>query len=243
MKTLQASPIKLSSWLSNYDKLIKVGFSEQEIENALVKSSLTLRDLTTTKGFKSEPKYMGTYEVVRDKYRFTVEEWMGEYKKDVEVIGLEVRIKCQYQHLRTKKLVDELFKAKFNWFNDNELMQVRTITTKKSISDLPISEIPDEYKNCTLSELRLKFIENKEEVLKSKFEIYGDSEEMYLKTEFGSLYIPYEALLKNDFSIIENRMKTYFEWYYNKADKKEQLEKALKPLESKEAKFIKSKLN
>jgi len=55
----------------------------------------------------------------------------------------------------------------------------------------------------------------------------ADTYEIYLKTSKGSLYVPLEALYNKDFSLIENRMKTYWSWYckesnYNLNHKKDE---------------------
>lgn len=79
----------------------------------------------------------------------------------------------------------------------------------------------------------------------SKFDIYSPSGEknyeIYLNTEFGSLYIPFDAIKNNDFSLIEERMTDYFSWYYGNNENESYLN-AIKPLESKEAIFLKELL-
>ena len=64
---------------------------------------------------------------------------------------------------------------------------------------------------------------------------------IYLNTEFGSLYIPFDAIKNNDFSLIEERMTDYFSWYYGNNENESYLN-AIKPLESKEAIFLKELL-
>ncbi len=66
--------------------------------------------------------------------------------------------------------------------------------------------------------------------------------EFYLNTGENSLYVPFEALRQNDFSIIENRMKSYFSSYYDTEEKKPFLEKALSALNTPIAIWLKAQL-
>ena len=49
--------IKLSDWLTCKDALINLGFTEDEIEKALVDIEYTIDILTDRKAFEQEPKY------------------------------------------------------------------------------------------------------------------------------------------------------------------------------------------
>ena len=90
----------------------------------------------------------------------------------------------------------------------------------------------------------------------SIYELRGfDCAEIYLKTEHGSLYVPFMALMNKDFSLIEKRQIDYYEDYRKgsnyelnkekgetiagfKARKQEEFLIDCKPLQSKEAKQL-----
>lgn len=118
--------------------------------------------------------------------------------------------------------------------------------------------IPAKYQGLKHGEFIKKLLENKFKWFKKfvfdfySFE-YNNEYEFYLKTEFGSLYIPLKSVLERDYSLIIKRMKGYYKDYRlissyelnkNKGegleDFKERKEKEylkdIKPLESKEAK-------
>lgn len=69
-----------------------------------------------------------------------------------------------------------------------------------------------------------KLLSNKFEWFnKFKWDIYelrSDDAEIYLKTKFGSLYVPIKSLMKKDPEIIKNRMLDYYGSYRNIRDKK-----------------------
>ena len=64
--------------------------------------------------------------------------------------------------------------------------------------------------------------------------------DIYLETEFGSLYVPIKAIFNNDYTLIEQRMNEYFNFYHK--HNKEKLEESLKPLQSKEYQELKGYL-
>lgn len=87
-----------------------------------------------------------------------------------------------------------------------------------------------------------------------KFDAYGfsfgednkfGSGEFYIHCDAGdskhgmSLYVPFGALVENDFKLVEDRMRSYFVSYYNKPEQKEYLITAISLLESQEAKLLK----
>jgi hypothetical protein len=77
-----------------------------------------------------------------------------------------------------------------------------------------------------------------------EWNIYGNSltekSDIYLVTEFGSLYVPLKALTNKDYSLVEERHSEYHKMYYRGKD--EELEESLRILESTEAKKLKSYL-
>ena len=260
---MQTKEIKLSDWLTCKDTLLKLNFTEEEIEKALKDVEYNIDDLTDKKGFKTIPNYYKPNEVLKENYWFTTKKYDGEWVKEVRVKGYEVRIKAQYQGLRHSKFLHQLLSNKYNWFNS---FQEEIITKEKP---LPIYEwtllknIPEEYKNLTVKQL-LEQEPLEIKTLKSLWDIYelrDEKDEIYLKTEFGSLYVPYLALVDKDFSLIENRMKSYANSYHDpinlsgfalnhrgrtkeeyKQDKIHDYNKMIKPLESKEAILLKKYL-
>ena len=66
------------------------------------------------------------------------------------------------------------------------------------------------------------------------------AKEIYVKCDNGkSLYVPVEAIVNKDYSLVENRMNTYWPSYYNTADRKQYLEAELATLETETAKALK----
>lgn len=64
----------------------------------------------------------------------------------------------------------------------------------------------------------------------------------YLKTDRGSLYIPYEAIVKGEWKMVEECHTTYHKQYYNTPERKEFLEKAMSALDTWQAKMFKAGL-
>lgn len=65
------------------------------------------------------------------------------------------------------------------------------------------------------------------------------AKEIYIKCDNGkSLYVPIEAIIKKDYSLVENRMNTYWPSYYNTADRKQYLDAELATLETETAKAL-----
>lgn len=244
------------------EKLLELGFSREQIRAAIDKSGHDIESLTDKKGFENIPKYYKVHEVLNDHYQFTKDVYMGEYKKEVKVWGYLVRIPGQYQGLRHGDILRQLFTDKWPWFSDFKTTVKRQVKSKI----MRIEDVPEEMQSLPVSEI-LKMINEGEEINEQKilwnlyeFHSYGDSDyEMYLKTEHGTLYVPLQALLQSDFSIIEKRMNEYCSWYYNesgfglnhrgrtfeqyKADRAAEKAKALLPLVSKEAEMLKSFLS
>jgi hypothetical protein len=68
----------------------------------------------------------------------------------------------------------------------------------------------------------------------------GNFHEIYMDTENGSLYVPIEAILKNQYALVESRMQDYFKAYRN--NDREKVKKDIAPLESSEAKLLRGYL-
>jgi hypothetical protein len=227
MKNQTLTAIALTDWFTGTETLVTLGFTIPEIEAAIIKSGNSKETLTETKGFENYPTYLKTFEVVRENYTFKTKKYNGEWEKEVTVMGWEIRVKAQYQSLRHSEILFCLFCNKWDWFN--KLTFTKECEVKTRLSELPISEIPKEFQHLTANELRSEYLIKKELENCSRWDIYNcESQhfEIYLKTgndkgsdglfksSFISLYVPVEALVKSDFSIIEERMKNYWGSYY-----------------------------
>ena len=66
------------------------------------------------------------------------------------------------------------------------------------------------------------------------------TDDIYVKCENGkSLYVPIQAIINKDYSLVEHRMNTYWPSYYNRPDRKEYLDAELATLETETAKALK----
>jgi hypothetical protein len=216
--TEQQKAISLTEWLTGTPELLKLGFTEAEIEKAILDSGNSVDTLTEIKGYQSLPQWMKKYEVVQERgYRYFVEVFHpngGDWKKTEWKTGIGVRQTAQYQGLNHGAILFALFSNKWAWFDTFKNKEECSI--KKFLSDLPISQIPAEFQNLTPSELRREYLIQKEVKECSQWKIYEMREdgEIYLETAAGSLYVPVKALTNNDFSAIEKRMREYLGWYY-----------------------------
>lgn len=251
-------------FLTCKDDLLNIGFTIDEIKKAIEDSGNTKESLTDKKGFLNEPKYMKVYEVTKERHQFKVDEYRGEYKKEVLKTGIECRISAQYQGLRHGGIIFHLLKNRFNWF-DKFNKKIKELV-KPLEGYVRIKDVPNDFDNLTLKEIK-ELTEGKE-VTKTKslwslHQMYtGSNYEMYLDTEFGTLYVPIQSLINKDFSLIENRMTTYALSYHDpinlsgyalnhrgrtkeeyKRDKEQDYNNMVKPLESKEALKLKKFLS
>lgn len=66
------------------------------------------------------------------------------------------------------------------------------------------------------------------------------AKEIYVKCDNGkTLYVPVQAIINKDYSLVENRMNTYWPSYYNTPDRKQYLDAELATLKTKTAKALK----
>ena len=74
----------------------------------------------------------------------------------------------------------------------------------------------------------------------SAYHLDSITDDVYIKTETGqSLYVPVQAITLKNYALVTERHTTYHKGYYNTADRKEYLDKALAALDSKIAKILK----
>lgn len=219
--TTEQKAISLTEWFTGTPELLKLGFTEAEIEKAILDSDNNVDTLTEIKGYQSLPKWMKKAEVVQESgYRYFAEVYHpngGDWKRTEWRTGIGVRQTAQYQGLKHSAILFALFSNKWAWFDTFKKKEECSI--KKFLSDLPISQIPAEFQNLTPSELRREYLIEKEVKECSQWKIYEMREdgEIYLETASGSLYVPIAALVNKDFPLIDKRMRTYWGWY-NKVD-------------------------
>lgn len=74
----------------------------------------------------------------------------------------------------------------------------------------------------------------------SIYKLDRPTDDIYVKCDNGkSLYVPVKAIVNKDYSLVENRMNTYWPSYYNTADRKQYLDAELATLETDIAKALK----
>ena len=229
------------NWLHCKDVLLELGFTKTEITKALEENFLTVDKLTSKESFEFEPRHLSVHEITKDiswfdkkVYSTVIEKGVRvEVEGSVRTKGVEVRIIDNYQHLKDSAIFYTLLKNKFKWF-----------TSFTEFTQKDKNEIKEEYYQSTapkdLNKDRLKEVLFSAERKASKWDIYhieSFDKEIYLTTSEGSLYIPLNAIMKKDFSIIEKRMEDYFKSWCNNDKKK--IKKNLTPLDSIEANQLK----
>jgi len=264
--TTDKKTFQVIDYLKCRTELNSLGISDAEIQKALNELNITKNDLTDKQGFQNIPNYLKVFEVTKERHQFKQKQYNGAWEKEVDVIGVEVMIPSQYQGLKHGKIIETILKNRFSWFSSF----TKDKNYKEKIIDidycnrLDLDKLTDEQKNLSINEL---LDLSKKEVIKkesawSLYEMHtSENYELYLSTEFGSLYVPLKAILSKDFSLIEKRLKTYAESYHDpkklscfalnhrgrtieqyKKDKEADYLKMIEPLKSKEAKELKKYL-
>lgn len=95
-------------------------------------------------------------------------------------------------------------------------------------------------KNCLL--LRFPYLNTLNPSLISAYHLDA-CKEFYIKTQQGTLYVPFEALKQNNFEIITDRMQSYFSRFYNDPEKEPFRKKALSALNDPVAIWLKTVLS
>lgn len=256
MKTFEAI-----DFLSCRKELNNLSFSDNEINNALKICGFNKDSLTDKKGYRIEPMYLSIYEVTKQNHQFKMKEYNGQWEKEVYVSGIEVRVIAQYQGLKHGDIIKTLLMNRFEWFDSFQVDKnyKEKVLELDYLGRLDINKLTEEQKKLTIDELiKLTTIEvvNKKSAW-SLHEMTREDYEIYLTTEFGTLYVPIKAILNNDFSLIKNRLESYALDYCDpinlsgfalnnkgrtkeeyKKDKEKDYANMIKPLESKEAKLL-----
>jgi len=110
--------LKPSYWLNCTDDLMKLGFSENDINEAIIDSGNSIETLTKKKYFENEP-YYSKNKLIRKNVTFSKKKYFGntEYYKYVQVKGNEYRIPSEYQGLKHGEIIGQLLKNRYHWFN------------------------------------------------------------------------------------------------------------------------------
>lgn len=245
------------------------GITDEEINKALDNLGITKKDLCEEIGFKNEGQtpYGNTWEEIGRGTIYLVEYKDNGFEKRYRRTGMRYLIPHQYQGLKHGDIIFEILKNKFEWFPSFKVQKFYEESPVEEYFDtigrLDVNRLPEEFKKLSVQELlnmNSKIKITKEESGWNLYEMSSsDHYELYLRTEFGSLYVPFKALMNKDWKAIEHRMKTYALSYHDPInlsgyalnhrgrtkeqyaeDKKEDFNKMIKPLESKEALTLKS---
>lgn len=116
----------LRGWLKCYPALLELGFSDEEIDQALEKSGMNENLLTEKVFFEKDPAHLKN-EHSKTPARFegkgsgTVTRYLNhgglQYEARETVHGYYYRMLGQYQGLKHEKIIRELLKARFVWFD------------------------------------------------------------------------------------------------------------------------------
>ena len=242
--------------------LNQLGFTDKEIRAALIAANLDVDDITDKNGFEKFPHWLPVGEIITDRHSFQVKRYKGSYYKKEYTTGWLIRVPAHYQGLRHEKLLRALLEARFPWFESFTIIkkeEKKNDLFYKSIRS--INDIPKEYDSMSVAELK-QLLTSTESVDKVKsrwslYEMHDEKYEIYLNTEFGTLYVPLKALLAGDVKAIKDRMTSYAMSYHDpknlsgfslnhrgrsrehyQADKWEDYNKMVAPIESKEAKEL-----
>lgn len=253
METATAKrPLQAIDYLTCTKELLAMGFKSREISKAIKQAGQSVESLTEIKGYQDLPRWKGTFEVVSERHSYRTKEYRGAYHRDVDKVGYGIRQSAQYQGLKHGKIVFELLKNRFWWFDKFVKEVVEVEYPLKGCTR--IENMHPDFDNYTVAEIK-KLSKGKEVVntksLWSLYEIYREDAEIYLATGEGSLYVPIKALLSGDWNAIVERMTSYHNGYFDPEnlsgyalnhrgrtkeeyakDQKEAYENSLKPLNS-----------
>jgi hypothetical protein len=244
-----------------------LGITDKEINKAFKELNINKNDLCEEYPIKinsNNTVLYSTHEFLRTGTGYFTDTRSDGFEKRYTANANIYLIPAQYQGLKHGKIIFQILSNRYPWMktftknkNYEESLVDKYIDT---IGRLSIKDLPEELKKLTINEI-LEIKKEKKVLLESSwslYEMYSVDYEMYLTTEFGSLYVPIKALINKDFSIIDKRMKSYSLSYndpkylsgyalnhrgrtkeeYQK-DKIKDHENMIKPLYSQEAKLLK----
>lgn len=266
MKT-EVKAFERIDYLKCRKELNNLGIEDREINNALNSLNIEKRQLCDEIAVRDGQRcfYNPCEFTKRSVGHFKT--YMGEYVKEFTENADHYLIPAQYQGLKHGEIIFKILCNKFNWFDSfiKDKSYKESVIDLDFLSRLDISKLTEDQKNLTVNELIE--LTKKEKIIKKEsawglYEMYSENYEMYLTTEFGSLYVPIKALLNKDFSLIKSRMTKYAASYHDpinlsgyalnhrgrskeeyKKDKEQDYNNMIKPLKSKEAKLLKKYLS
>lgn len=267
MKTIEVTNYERIDYLKCRKYLNNLGISDKEINKALDQLDYTKESLTDTEGYSNEShKPHGVHEFYKTG-TIHYKEYLHGYEKSCTRTGSIYRIPAQYQGLKHGEIIFQILKNRFDWFDTflKDKKYKESAIELDYLGRIDLSKLTEEQKELLVNEI-IELSKKKDLVKKetawSLYEMHSEKYEMYLTTEFGSLYVPVGALLNKNFSLIEQRMKSYGLSYHDpinlsgyalnhrgrteeqyKKDKQQDFLKMIKPLESKEAQLLKSYLS
>ena len=222
-----------------YTEVLKLGFDEEEVAIAYAKTGLNDGSFSNIVGVECEAMiHSPVHQVVSDRHSYQAPSYCKSGEQLMEskrVVGIGVRLPCDYQGTNSNKLIRALLKGRFDWFDSFTVTQKRTekpLDYAMYRGYVDIEALIEEHKDLTARELiKLKVASDEVEKIKSSWAIY-DLNQIYLETGVGSIYVNVQDLLNRDVPSIIAKMTKYFNRYYSGKDKDIKLTKALRPLES-----------
>lgn len=259
--------IKVIDYLKCRKSLNNLGITDEEINKVLDELGYNKENLCDTIALEKSEPYQKPFEFVKSGTS-TFKEYSvvkgKEYIREYTALAKFYRVPAQYQELKHGAIIYRILCNKYDWFDtfqkDKSYKESETAEYFDTIGRLNVNKLPEKYFNMTVAEL----ISLKEEVKISKkesawslYEMYNENYEMYLDTEFGTLYVPIKALLNKNTKLITNRMTSYAMSYHDPKnlsgftlnhrgrtkeeyvkDKQKDYENMITPLNSKEAKLL-----
>jgi len=206
--------LKLSDYLNCKSTLLELGFTEEEIDNAVDQAEFRESDVVDEKKIAYPiPSYYEKFDVIEEKILIK-EKYIGD--KLVRTLGELIKVPANLQ-VNNWKVVKNLLKLRFNWIDEFNYQSTTKVDKLFSCMFYSMTNVPDYLRNYTLQEIfDLKESQKEIPCIKSKIKIYDISKndsKIYLETEFGSLTIPLDLLLKKDFEGIINHTKNHIKSY------------------------------
>lgn len=244
--------------------LNELGITDNEINKALDELNISKKDLCDEKAFE-RPACNIDYIKIKEFLRIGTghfKKYQGEYVKEYTANADIYLIPSQYQGLKHGKIIFQILTNRYPFMTqfliDKNYKEAEIEVD--TIGRLDLKNLDEKYNNLTIKEVR-KLVAKKDVIKKKSawdlYEMRSIDYELYLITEFGSLYVPIKSLINKDFNLIKNRMIKYSLSYHDPKnlsgfalnhrgrtkeqyaiDKQIDYDNMIKPLKSKEAKII-----
>jgi hypothetical protein len=241
-----------------------LGITDEEINKALNDLNITKKDLVEEYNVPIGSKFHCSSNEFVKTGPCSVKKYYQEYEKTVTERRDIYIAPATYQGLKHGEIIYKILSNRYPWmdnFQKDKSYKEAEIEVD-SIGRLDLENLPSKYDHLTIKEV--KDLVKKKDVVKkesswSLYEMYNSIEyEIYLTTEFGSLYVPIKALIEKNFKLINDRMVSYANSYHDPKglsryalnnrgrtleeyakDKQADYINMIRPLESKEALILK----